>query len=252
MRADIQYNDGFAEKWIYQLSPADWRGKVTVEFVDVPVVLLECSGSWTDPDIVEGWVRTIQDGRSIPPPVAVRTESGMYYLHDGNHRYMALAQHTEPDALVRVAVAVPLPGYRFEYQQFEQYGTYVISDLPRRFTRTAQTATALMATSAATAMTLLVSSAHDPPSFVIFAASIVVAAWIGGVRSALLTTVANALAAAYFILPPNHSFSVQDASHAKQLAVSILAMLAVSLFIGWARQHRPMKLGLLRSGSASQ
>lgn len=239
----IQYNEGFSEKWIHQLSPAEWRGKVDVEFLDLPVSLLQSAGSWTDPDVVDGWVRTVHDGRSIPPPVAVRTESGNYYLHDGNHRYMALSRYLGSDACVRVAIAVPLPGYRFEYQDFGEYGTYVLRAIPRRFTRVAQVATALAASVAATALTAFAAGTHSNPVLVIFAASVVVAAWLGGFATGLMTTVANTVAATCLSLPPNHAFARQTENHA-QIAIAAVTMLALSAFIGWSRHRQPINLGL--------
>jgi len=38
---EIQYNDGFSLKWVQYLSPPEWRGRVDVEFTDVPLGRIE-------------------------------------------------------------------------------------------------------------------------------------------------------------------------------------------------------------------
>ena len=244
---DIHYNDGFSEKWIDQLSPPEWRNNVTVQFVDVSLSRLEHAGCWSDPDIVSGWKATLMNGGSIPPPVAVLTERGTYYLHDGNHRYLALSDtlsQCEKDPRVRVAVAVPDRNHRFAYKSFGEYGTYVIERIPKRFARTAQVTAAVAASSTAVAVTMLVSRTTDTPVFIFFVLSVMIAAWLGGLLSGLVATLANILGAAYFLLPPNGSLLIHNVQHTKQLELSGISMIGVVLFMTWIRRHRPIELGL--------
>lgn len=245
--SDIHYNDGFSEKWIDQLSPPEWRNNVTAQFVDVPLSRLEHAGCWSDPDVVNGWKATLMKGGSIPPPVAVLTERGTYYLHDGNHRYLALADalgECDADPTVRVAVAVPNRDHRFTYKSFGEYGTYVIEQIPRRFARTAQVTAAVVASGTAVAVTMLVSRTTESPVFVFFVLSVMIVAWVGGLLSGLVATFANILGAAYFLLPPNGSLLVDNMQHIRQLGVSSMSMIGVVVFMTWIRQHQPIELGL--------
>lgn len=243
----IVYNDGFSEKWIHQLSPAEWRDNVDVEFRHVPLSRLEHAECWSDPAVVSGWTTTLVNGGSIPPPVVTETHRGTYYLHDGNHRYLALREYLERDGAdpaVRVAVAVPNPRYRFVYKRFDEYGTYVIEKIPRRFTLTAQLTAAIVASVAATAITIALSRAANAPVFVLFVVSVMMAAWVAGLLAGLVATAGNVFAAAYFLLPPNRSLLIQNEGHATNLGISAFSMIGVALFIGWIRQHRPIELGL--------
>ena len=243
----ICYNDGFSEKWIHQLSPAEWRGHVRVEFREVPLSMVEHAQCWSDPAVVSGWNHALQAGQSVPPPVATLTDRGTYYLHDGNHRYIALREYLlseETDPTIRVAVVLPQPGYRFVYKEFEEYGTYVLEGIPRRFARTAQLTAAVGASIAATAITMAFSRAANTPVFVFFVVSVMIAAWLGGLVGGFVATAANLLAAAYFLLPPNGSLLVQNIDHLKHLGISGVSMVAVACFIGWVRRHRPLELGL--------
>lgn len=251
----VQYNPGFSEKWIVQLSPPEWRGKVDVAFVDVPLSQLEPAGCWTDPDVVSGWVRTLEDGKPIPPPVAVLTERGTYYLHDGNHRFEALSEFLAAEgdqALVRVAVAVPLPGHEFVYRCFGDYGTYVMHDCPLRFATVARAATAILASAIALVLAASLSFVDPTPAFPFFVLSVMVAAWAGGWKAGVLATMLNSIGAAYFLLPPNGSLMIAKPGHAVHFAVTALVMIAVALFMQIVRQHPAVKLGLRSSIPRSQ
>lgn len=252
-RKEVLYNDGFSEKWIYQLSPIEWRGRVTTNFIEVPLSQLEPAGCAVDPDVVYGWCRTLMDGRSIPPPVAVLTERGTYYLHDGNHRFEALKQFlaAEEIAMVRIAVAVPHPGHRFSYCTFGDFGTYVLKNCPRRFARTAQITTAILASAIAVGMTALLSDIGQTPFFVFFVLSVMIAAWLGGAKAGLIASLSNLLGSAYFFLPPYRSLMVTDAGHTIQLGITALAMVGVAFFMQAIRQKPSVELGLPESSERS-
>lgn len=243
----VSYNHNFSEKWIRDLSPTEWRGKVDVEFLDVPLSALEHAGCWTDPDVVAGWVRTLSHGASIPPPVAVRTERGTYYLHDGNHRLEALQQFHADDgdaAMVRIARALPLPGHRFVYRSLGSYGTYVMEDCPRRFETAARAAAAITASGVALGLTSLLPGVDETPFFVFFVISVMIAAWAGGWKAGLLATMFNMIGAAYFLLPPTPSIFIDNTGHLIQFVVTGLAMMAVALFMAYVRRHPRVELGL--------
>ncbi|MFB3815761.1 MAG: hypothetical protein ACE14L_16785 [Terriglobales bacterium] len=104
-------------------------------FRDVEFSRLEPCGYRTDPDVVDGWGRTLECGKPIPPPVAVLMERGTYYVYDGNHRYEALKQYMvgKESGTVRIGLVVPLPGYQFTYRWMGEFETYVLEAVPRRF-----------------------------------------------------------------------------------------------------------------------
>lgn len=242
----VHYNNAFSEKWIRDLSPAAWRGRASVEFVEVPLSRLEHAGCWTDADVVSGWVETLNHGRTIPPPIAVLTERGTYYLHDGNHRYLALQQFlaTDSECMVRVAVAVPNEGFRFNYRWFGDYGTYVLEECPRRFATAARLGTAVLASLAALITTALIPGIHEAPIFALFVVSVMIAAWAGQWKAGVLSTFINLAGAAYFFLPPDGSLFVSKPVHAVHLVLTGFLMLAVTLFMQIVRRHPSIELGL--------
>jgi uncharacterized ParB-like nuclease family protein len=250
----VQYNDGFSEKWIYQLSPPEWRGKVQVQFLDVPLSRLEHAGCRTDPDVVNGWMRTLNDGKSIPPPVAVLTERGTYYLHDGNHRFEALTQFLSDQgeaAKVRIAVAAPLPGHQFVYRSFGEYGTYIMQATPLRFATPARITTAVLASTVALLMSALLPAIDRDPIYALFVLSVMIAAWAAGWKAGVLAAMLNSIGAAYFLLPPNGSLRIAAPGQLVHFAVTALVMVGVALFMQLVRRHPSVELGLRSSSTGT-
>jgi hypothetical protein len=251
----VQYNDGFSEKWICQLSPPEWREKVQVKFLDVPLSRLEHAGCWTDPEVVNGWMRTLNNGKSIPPPVAVLTEHGTYYLHDGNHRFEALTEFLSEEgeaAIVRIAVAVPLPGHEFVYRSFGEYGTYVMQATPLRFATSARIVTAILASTVALVMSALLPAIDRAPIYALFVLSVMIAAWAGGGKAGVLAAILNSIGAAYFLLPPNGSLRIASPGQLVHFAVTVLVMVAVVFFMQLVRRHPSVELGLRSSSTGTQ
>jgi len=241
----VTYNDLFSEKWIRFLSPAEWRGNVEVEFREVPFSSLQHAGCCTDPVVVNGWLRTLRAGDPIAPPVAVLTESGQYYLHDGNHRFEALREYFGSDAdaaTVRVAVAVPKPGYRFQHRWMGEYGTYLLESERRRFANALRAAVAVGLSSGALVATALLPGVDQSPFFVFLMLSVLLSAWFGGWKAGLMATMCNLIGAAYFLLPPNRSLLIESREHALQFALAGLAMAAVALFMSYIRSHSRLEL----------
>jgi hypothetical protein len=250
----VKYNHGFSEKWVLQLSPLDWRGNVDVEFLDVPISKLESAGCCIDPDVVNGWVRTLEDGCPIPPPVAVLTERGTYYLHDGNHRFEALNQFLADDeqALVRVAVAVPLPGHEFVYRWFGDYGTYVLRDAPRLFAASAQATIALLASALALFMAAVLQAFDHTPIYALLILSVVISAWVGGWRAGLIATLSNLIGAAYFLLPPTRSLDIARTEELVHFTVTGLVMALIVILMQIVRWHPRVEVGFRQSVRCSK
>lgn len=142
-QTSVRYEERASQCWLWKESPCKWQGKVELQFTSVPLRQLEPAGSWTKPATVSKWLRHLNTGRHIPPPVVCATERGTLYIRDGNHRYEALLQFFggNRDARVRVALVVPKRGYEFHYRWFATYGTYVLERAfslhgQRRVTRT--------------------------------------------------------------------------------------------------------------------
>ena len=256
-RKTVSYNPSFSEKWIFYLSPPEWRGKVDVEFVDVPLSSLEHAGCWTDPNVVAGWVRTLEDGKPIPPPVAVLTERGTYYLHDGNHRYEALTQFFKDlsgnhnEAVVRIAVATPLPGHEFVYRRCGEYGTYSMQDRPVRFETMVRAVIALLASAIALAVTASLPGVDRTPVYALLVLSVMITAWAGGWKAGLLASIFNSGGSAYFMLPPNGSLMIAKPDQAIQFAITALVMVAVAFLMQIVRRHPSIELGIRATRSHS-
>jgi hypothetical protein len=242
--SSVHYNDTFAEKWVRDLSPIEWRGKVGMEFREIELSLLEHAGCWTDADVVDGWYVSLQSGRPIPPPVAVRTERGTYYLHDGNHRYEALQQYLagRNNAKVRVAVAVPLPGYCFQHRWMGEYGTYVLEPVPQRFGYATTFAVPLVASAAALGLTAALPGVDQSPFFVFHVLSVLLSSWLAGWKAGLLATMFNLIGAAYFLLAPRGSLLIDSSTHALQFLLAAAAMTAVAVFVRQVRNRAEARL----------
>lgn len=242
----INYNNCFAEKWIRDLSPAEWRGKVDVEYVEVPISLLEHAGCWTDPDVVAGWVQTLERGGTIPPPVGVLTERGTYYLHDGNHRFEALQQFAAgaDDTLVRLAVAKPLAGYRFALRGFDGYSTYILEREYRAIDKLGMAVMALMLSSLGLFMTAMVPGVDNSPFFVILVLSVLVSAWLGGWRAGILASLWSLTGAAYFIISPNRSLYIDRTEHLVQFVLLAVLMATGVFFMQYVRRHPTVTIPL--------
>lgn len=251
----VNYNPGFSEKWVLYLSPQAWRGRVKVEFADVPLSSLEPAGCCTDPNVVNGWIRILEAGNPVPPPVAVLTERSTYYLHDGNHRFEALAHFladTDEVPSVRVAVAVPLPGHEFVYRRCEGYGTYMIQDCPLRFTTTAKMVIAILASAVALLVTAWLPAIDHTPMYALLVLSVMIAAWAGGWKAGMLAAMLNSAGVAYFLLPPNGSLLIAKPDQAVHFAVTALVMVAVAILMQIVRLHPIVEIGLRTEAVQSQ
>jgi hypothetical protein len=127
--AAVRYHDRYTERWIQFRSPESWRGHLRVHYRRVPFVNLLPAGSHTHLEVKSYWRNRLARGEAIPPLVASATPAGAYYLHDGNHRYYALADYFGEYAWlaqVRVALLEPLPNYRFVWRWFGEFGTYLL------------------------------------------------------------------------------------------------------------------------------
>jgi len=237
----VTYNPDFSEKWVLYLSPPEWRGRVSVEFRDVPLEHIQHAGCLTDPDVVDGWVTTLREGRQVPPPVVNATGAGGYYAHDGNHRLLAMRQVLGPTATVRVAVAVPQSGFRFCYRRFEQFGTYVLEPGPLR----AYGIPNLAAIAAALVSVVLAAKAPNgahEPSFAVAVGIVLVCARFAGWLSGLLATALTALSIAFFLLHPEYSFLIENPVLARELLISALIMLVLSFVVGYQPRNHGWRL----------
>lgn len=234
----VQYNDDFSEKWITYLSPPEWRDRVEVEFQEQPISSLEPAGCLVDPDVVNGWVDRIRCGFPIPPPVAVVTERGTHYLHDGNHRYLALSEYLGSDAAVRVAIARPLPGYRFRRRSCEGYSTYKLERDPHSVRTLLRWALIPMLCVLAVLLTRGVPGTSHSPFFVFLVVSVLIstrlAGWAGGVVASLL----NCTGAAYLLLPPIGSVAISDRVHLAQFVLTAFTMIILALGLGLQGRSR--------------
>lgn len=124
----VRYNDLLTLQWLWAGAPCRWRGNVTVRFTEVPFSRLQRAGSLTHYDVLDRWRTRLRMQQPVPPLVVCATGQGSFYIHDGNHRYAALAEYfgdTASHARVRVALVVPRSGH-FQYRWFGTYGTYVL------------------------------------------------------------------------------------------------------------------------------
>lgn len=124
----VRYHDRGSYLWLWKHAPCAWKHNVEFCFAEVPFQQLQPAASLIDPAVVESQIRRMRQGRTLAPLVVSETASGALYVHDGNHRYRALlAFHNgDEDVRIRVAVAVPRPGYEFRYRWFGDYGTYLL------------------------------------------------------------------------------------------------------------------------------
>jgi len=228
----VAYNPDFSEKWILYLSPEEWRGRVRAEFREVPLGLLEFAGCEVDPDVIAGWVATLREGRQVPPPVVNVTPHGAYYVHDGNHRLMAMRQVLGEDALVRVAVAVPQRGFRFRFRRYGSYGTYRLEAGPVH-AYALPTIAAMIASVIAVVLAAKAPNGAQEPSFAVAVGIVLICARFAGWWAGLLASALTASLTAFFLLPPMHSFAVADPLHARELAIAALIMLLLSLAVGY-------------------
>lgn len=241
----ITYNEGFSEKWICCLSPIEWRGKVDVQFEDIRLSQLEHAGCHTDPCVVEGWLATLQRGGAIPPPVAVQTDRGTYYLHDGNHRLEALRglfEATDADTLIRVAVARPRPGSRFVYRQFGYYGTYVLESECRPVDSFARATVSVVLSTVALAVTAMLPGVDKSPFFALPMLAVIVSTWMGGWKAGLTATLWSLTGIAYFLLSPGRSLWIERPDQIFQFALLGLVMVCTVGFMQYVRRHPSMTI----------
>lgn len=234
---NIVYNPCFAEKWVYYLSPVDWRDRVRVEFREVPIEKVEHAGCATDPDVVLGWLETLHAGRPIPPPVVVATERGTLYAHDGNHRLRALQELVGPGGTITVAQVVPLEGFCFERTEHRDYHTYEL----RRNGWAPKLKKFVVPPAVAGASLILTYALRDPgaaPLLALFCISVVLTALYWGMRAAALLTLITLGTAAYLTDPVN-SLVVTSFSHLLEIVLTGLGMLWISYLISkghWREQ----------------
>jgi len=76
----------------------------------------------------------------------------------------------------------------------------------------------------------------DAPPLLLFLVVIAFAAWSGGLKTGLLTTVLSVAASAYFLVEPHHSFHVTKTSEIIRIAILFGVGALCSLFI--ARLHK--------------
>lgn len=231
-RLSIAYNPDFSEKWVLFLSPEEWRGRVRVEFRDVPLRQIEFAGCLVDPDVIDGWVATLHEGRQVPPPVVNETPHGSYYVHDGNHRLMALRKWLGEEGTIRVAVAVPERGFAFRFRSFGSYGTYVLEPGPVH-AYAVPIAAAMAASVLAAVLAAKAPNGAQEPSFAVAVGIVLICARFAGWIAGLLASALTACITAFFLLPPTHSFSIADPLHARELLIALLVMVLLSVLVGF-------------------
>jgi hypothetical protein len=223
------YNPCFSEKWIYYLSPYEWRNRVHAEFLEVPLQQVEHAGCITDPDVIEGWLETLRAGRPIPPPVVVSTGNGTFYTHDGNHRLLALQEFLGPESTITVARAVPIAGFAFERVEKGDYYTYEL----QKKGLAPKLAKYIVPPAVACASVIVTYALRDPgaaPLLALFCISVVLTALYWGMRGAALLTLITLGVAAYLTEPVN-SLLVTNLSHLVEIVLTGLGMLWVSYLI---------------------
>jgi Domain of unknown function (DUF4118)/ParB-like nuclease domain len=242
----VRYNNCFAEKWIRDLSPPEWRGRVEVEYVDVPLSSLEHAGSWTDPAVVQGWVTTIRNGGTIPPLVGVLTERGTYYLHDGNHRLEALQEvlGEQSHQLVRIGMAVPQAGYYFVHRQLDGYSTYLIERVMHPIDTVMRAFIAIVLSTVALVATALLPGAERSPFFVLPMFSVIVTAWFAGWKAGVIASVWSLTGCAYYFMSPHGSLLINGPEHMVQFTLLALVMGFAVLFMRYIRLHPNVTLQL--------
>jgi hypothetical protein len=130
----LRYSDTAARLWIWSGAPLYWHNKVTFKFIDVEFFQLETAATLRHWDVLACWTKSIAKARAIPPLVVNRTPAGLYYIHDGNHRYSAIRicfRNRLARLRVRVAIAEPKPEFEFAYRQFATHHTYMLRRIPR-------------------------------------------------------------------------------------------------------------------------
>src|SRR5438552_15281456 len=95
-------------------------------------------------------------------------------------------------------------------------------DLGRAQSTVAPYAVALLASTVALAVTLLVWPRLETTPSPLFFAAVVVASYYGGLGPALVATAFAALATSYFYLPPVHSLTVESLDDAIRLGMFVL------------------------------
>jgi hypothetical protein len=125
----LRYSDIQAQLWFWSGAPLYWRTKVRLSFHNIDFSQLHPASTLHHWDVLACWTRAMSRNRAIPPLVANRTESGLFYIQDGNHPYAAMRicfRNRLARLRVRVAVLDPLPGYEFVWKQFSTHYTYVL------------------------------------------------------------------------------------------------------------------------------
>ena len=129
--APVRVSDTAAYAWFWTQAPCRWHGKVKLEFREVSFDELQPATTLKHWDVLATWTRQIAFRRVIPPLIVSETESGRYYIHDGNHRCEAIRicyRKQLRRLRLRVAVLDPQKGFSFQYRWFGNYGTYCLID----------------------------------------------------------------------------------------------------------------------------
>lgn len=124
----IRYGKHGTNAWLWAQAPCRWQKNTRIEYITVPLDRLEPAGSLIQPKVTARWLAVMKNRRCVPPPVVCATETGTFFLFDGNHRYRAMQQlfGENPTAEIKVALVSPKPGFRFRYRWFSTHGTYVL------------------------------------------------------------------------------------------------------------------------------
>jgi signal transduction histidine kinase/CheY-like chemotaxis protein len=95
---------------------------------------------------------------------------------------------------------------------------------------------AIVATLATLQLRLAVDTVADDGAFLVFLVPIILTAFLGGLRPALVATAAAAVVSVYFLVPPRGSFAVADPVDYMRVAVLVLAGVMAAAMCGRLRR----------------
>jgi hypothetical protein len=123
----VRVSDSAAHAWLWTQAPCCWHGNVSLKFREILFDELQPATTLKHWDVLATWTRQIACRRRVPPLIVSQTDSGQYYIHDGNHRWEAIRicyRKQLRRLWLRVAILEPHDGFSFEYRRFGNYGTY--------------------------------------------------------------------------------------------------------------------------------
>lgn len=97
---------------------------------------------------------------------------------------------------------------------------------------------AAVASGAALGLTLPIPQITEKPFFVLFFAGIGICSWYYGLASGLVSVAFDALALAYFVLPPTGSLRVQDPDDLIRLGIFLATSIAIAVVVSNLRSTR--------------